>query len=119
MKKLKKLATLLLATALMLAPLAGNAITAEASEAAAPITYYVKYVDSLGEWRFQLGTWDDSKSNTHLYYLTDTIKDGDIIVVDSFSQQLRLDLDVRLSNLTLLHGNAVISAKGIDEYLSK
>ena len=113
MKRLKKLATLLLAAALMLAPLVSSSITANPEE---PRTYYVKYVESYGEWRFQLGGWDDTKDTTHIYYLTDTIKNGDAVVVDGFRDNpFVANLNVRLSNLTYLHANANITALGVDE----
>ncbi len=116
MKTFKKIATLLLALALLLAPFASNKMTAEA--AATPTTFYCKYVDSIGEWRFiRGGAWTDNEPHSHMYYLGDTIKDGDIIVVDNgFNQPLQIDVNVKVSNVTLLHGNAVITAKSIDNF---
>lgn len=111
MKKLKKIVTLLLAAALMLTPLMSNVMTANAEE---PVTYYVKYVEDIKEWRFQTGEWKDDGYHRELYYLEQDIKDGDVLVVEGNTSTLNLKVNVRLSNLTYKQANANVTAKSVD-----
>ncbi len=113
MKKLKKLVVLFTAALFCLLPVLSQPLTVHASE---PVTYYVKYVDSAKDWRFQIGTsWDDAGFHRELYYMQINIKDGDIIVVDG-AENLNLSVSVSLSNLTILKCPlAVIAANSIDE----
>ncbi len=113
MKKFKKFVSLLtVATILVLLPTSKLTVSAEEAH-----TYYLKYVETESEWRYQDGTpWDDSKQHRELYYLHQGIKDGDLLVVEGGGSPLRLEVNVRLSNLTLNKcENAVVTAKGIDE----
>lgn len=113
MKKLKTLVSLLMAAALLfLMPGAG---TLQVS-ADGPTVYSLKYVEANGEWRFHIGSWDDSNpGHRELYYLKESIKDGDVIVVEGGDQGLTLELSVSLSNITFNHSHlAVITAKSVD-----
>lgn len=112
MKKLRKIVAMLAAIALCVLLPGANTLNASAAE---PTTYWVKCIS--GEWRFQPGTWSDTENHRELYYLYESIKDGDIVVVDgSGSTPLQLNVSVRLSNLTFKSATpAVVSAKSIDE----
>lgn len=112
MKLLKKSILLFATTLFCMVPFFAASITASAEES---VTYYVKYVESAGEWRYQTGSWDDNGYHRELYYLQQSMKDGDILVVDDSGHDLKLELSVRLSNLTVVHSPAaVITAKSID-----
>lgn len=113
MKKMKTLVSLLMAAALLfLMPGAG---TLQVS-ADGPTVYSLKYVEANEEWRFHIGSWDDSNpGHRELYYLKESIKDGDVIVVEGGDHSLTLDLSVSLSNITFNHSHlAVITAKSVD-----
>lgn len=114
MKGIKKFVSLLTAIALCALIPNANALTASAAE---PVTYYVKYVDSEADWRFQTGLWSDEQQHRELYYMYKDIKDGDIVVVDNsgYGDYAKLEFSTKLSNLTLTqHSKAVVSAPGID-----
>lgn len=91
-----------------------NALTASAAE---PVTYCLKYVAADDDWRWQVGSqWDDKAEDRALYYLEQEIKDGDIVVVADGDSGKPLNLPVKLSNLTILHGaTAVVSASSITD----
>lgn len=113
MKKLKTFVSLLAAAALLfLMPGAGK-LQVSADE---PVIYSLKYVEDKDEWRFHVGAWDDNNSgHRELYYLKQSIKDGDIIVVEGGEHNLELELSVSLSNITFNHSHlAVITAKSVD-----
>lgn len=113
MKKLKTLVSLLMAAALLfLMPGAG---TLQVS-ADGPTVYSLKYVEANEEWRFHIGSWDDSNpGHRELYYLKESIKDGDVIVIEGGDHSLTLELSVSLSNITFNHSHlAVITAKSVD-----
>ncbi|MBR6627163.1 MAG: hypothetical protein IKL04_04205 [Lachnospiraceae bacterium] len=116
MRKLKKLVTLLAALALFVVPFSNTTMTASAEGGT---TYYIKFMESDNDWRFQIGGWDDSLGyGSHLYYLHEHIKDGDTIVVDGGpGQQCYINIpEVRLANVTSKGANvANITAKEIDE----
>lgn len=83
-------------------------------QAAEPVTYYLKYIESDDEWRFQTGTWQEGNYHRELYYMYLDLKDGDLIVVDGY-EPLELNVDVRLNNLTVVHGShIVVAAKSFD-----
>jgi len=117
MKQIKKLFSLAVALVLCLVPLFGNTMTVNA--AGEPTTYYIKYVDSMGQWRYQVNGWSDSEisnvlENIHLY-----IKDGDHLAIDGcgLAQNLTLDVKVSLSSLTFTAANAAnITAKSVDTF---
>lgn len=112
MKRMKKIVSLLAAAMLCLMPLANLSLTAHAAE---PVTYYLKYLPSDNEWRYQVGSaWDDTAVHRELYYMKLDIKDGDYMVIEG-NNDLILDLSVRLGNLTMNSATTpIITAKGID-----
>ncbi len=114
MKCFKKFASLVAATALLALLPAQSTMTVSAAE---PARYYVKYVDSISEWRYQQAqSWDDENNGRELYYLKEGIKDGDILVIDGTNSALNLELSVSLSNLTIKNTNsAVVTTKGIQD----
>lgn len=114
MKKLKKLVVLFAAALLMVLPVLSQPLTAQASN---PTTWYLKYVDSIDQWRFQKGTWDEVNGyHRELYYMHQDIKDGDIIVIDG-NHHIDLEVSVRLSNLTILNPDtSVVTAASIDNF---
>lgn len=111
MKKIKKLATLLLAAAIALIPAMSNVMTANATE---PVTYCVRYVAEIDEWRFQTGSWEDGGYHRELYYLEQDIKDGDILLVEGNAKHLDLNVNATLSNLTFKQADAAVTAKSVD-----
>lgn len=112
MKKMKKIVSLLAAAALCLMPLATFSLQARAAE---PVTYYLKYLPGDNEWRYQVGSaWDDTAVHRELYYMKLDIKDGDYMVIEG-NNDLILDVNVRLGNLTINRATTpIITAKGID-----
>lgn len=114
MRRFKKFVSLFAAAALLVLPPATNKLTVSAEE---PRTYYLKYVESESEWRYQEGSpWDNTKQHRELYYMHQGIKDGDLLVVEGGGDPLRLEVNVQLSNLTLNKcQNIVVTAKGVDE----
>jgi len=113
MKKFKKVVALFTAALLCLLPIFSNALTVQAE--GTPTTYYVKYVESRNEWRFQYESWAENSEGRELYYLTEGIKDGDLLVIDG-NTDLQLSVNAKLKNLTVVHSTAaIISATSIDE----
>lgn len=113
MKKLKTLVSLLAAAALLLMVPGAKALQAAAAE---PVTYSLKYVEDKGEWRFHIGAWDDNNAgHRELYYLKESIKDGDIIVIEGGEHGLTLELPVNLNNITFNHSHsAAITVKSVE-----
>lgn len=113
MKRLKTIVSLLAAAALLL--LAPNAQQLQVS-AAEPVTYSLKYVEANNEWRYHVGSWDDNNpGHRELYYLKESIKDGDNIVIEGGDQGLTLELPVNLGSITFNHSHlAVITAKSVE-----
>lgn len=113
MKRLKTIVSLLAAAALLL--LAPNAQQQQVS-AAEPVTYSLKYVEANNEWRYHVGSWDDNNpGHRELYYLKESIKDGDNIVIEGGDQGLTLELPVNLGSITFNHSHlAVITAKSVE-----
>ncbi|MDE7222696.1 MAG: LPXTG cell wall anchor domain-containing protein [Acetatifactor sp.] len=113
MKKLKTLVSLLAAVALLLMIPGANSMQASAEE---PVTYFLKYVEEKGEWRFHIGAWDDNNAgHRELYYLKEAIKDGDLIVIEGGDHGLTLELPVNLNNITFNHSySATITAKSVE-----
>lgn len=104
MKKMKRIAAVLTAVAILVLLPESNASTVHADE---PVTYAVKYVsDELG-WRYQpyTSTFDDSKGSGQIQTLRQEIKDGDLVVVyNNIGTSTSLDLgNVHLSNLTYVN----------------
>ncbi len=113
MKKLKTIVSLLAVAAMLLLMPSTDHLRVSAAE---PVTYSLKYVEANNEWRFHVGPWDDNNpGHRELYYLKESIKDGDIIVVEGGDQGLTLELPVNLSNITFNHTHlAVITAKSVE-----
>lgn len=111
MKKIKKITAMLAAVAAMVLLPQTNAFTAKAAE---PVTYSLTYQDD--KWYFQSSTSDEYRS---LYYLSELIKDGDLVAVYNNNDSAdTLDLgNVHLSNLTFLHDSKFtkVFAGGIDD----
>lgn len=112
MKHIKKILVLVTALVLCMAPLFGTPIKAQAAE---PTTFYVKYVASLNQFRFQKGTWDATQEHWDLAILNSSMKDGDNLAVDcTDGRGIILSVDVNLGELTIVNGNvAVITAKSV------
>lgn len=115
MKKVKKLISLLAASAMVVVASLSNApLTVQAAE---PTTYTLQYDFDEDDWRFQVGyPWVETAEHRELYYMEQAIKDGDIVVVEGEnSDSLNLTLKVTLSNLTLTQTDFVsIGATRID-----
>lgn len=131
MKMLKKFVSLLTAAALI--ALLPNANALQAS--AAGKTIYIRYDTDLHEWRMQIGEWEDGDAGMELYYLNNGSErekalDGDTLVVlpnasteesdsdENSGQQtgnVNVQVNARLSNLTVNRTDVVISATSIDE----
>lgn len=98
----------------------GIATAAEIQAMQTPVTYYVKYVqvnDKSSDWRFQKGksTWDGDGTHRDLYYMKQSIKDGDILIVDCSDRHLDLSLPVALNNITFVGpGTGVIRANSVE-----
>lgn len=117
MKKTKHLITMLTAAALFLLSCC-NSLKVSAEE---PVTYAVKFLPSENQWRYQenTSTFDEAAEHRELYYMLESLKDGDFVVVyneTSNSEVLELGT-VRLGNLTVVQSNgvAVIHTGGIDD----
>ncbi len=113
MKSFKTIVSLLAVAAMLLLFPGVNALQVSADE---PVTYSLKYVEDKGEWRFHVGPWDDNNSgHRELYYLKESIKDGDQIVIEEGNYSLKLELPVNLKSITFNHaGNAVVTAKSTE-----
>lgn len=120
MKKFKKFVSLLAAAAILAVAPGANTMTAEA---ATPTTYYVRYDADDNMWRVQVNQWLEGDDGRELYYLNEgdeKIKDGDILVILDNEEEEKgtqtIDVNVRLSNLTVNRATAVVNVKGgIDE----
>jgi len=113
MKRLKTIVSLLAAAALLLLAPGAQQLHVSAAE---PVTYSLKYVEDKEEWRFHVGPWDDNNAgHRELYYLKESIKDGDILVIEGGAHNLDLEVPVNLSNITFNHSRlAVITAKSVE-----
>lgn len=106
---------------------AGQAVTgiATAEEMAKqtarkPVTHTLKYVADNKEWRYQsdTNTWHKNGFHRELYYLQQSIVDGDVLVVELSNSDpaLNLTVPVTLSNVTFKGaGTAIITARGVDD----
>lgn len=115
MKRLKKFVALLATVAICALVPGANVLTVSAAE---PVTYHVKYIEEDGEWRFQVGDWDEEGNHRELYYLYQDFKDGDILVVDSndYTKAEAITMSKHVSNLTVIDGShAVVSAPSFGE----
>ena len=102
MKLFRRVLATVMAVALLAFVPGFNAATAKAEGA---VTYSLKYVNSLSEWRVQkLAQWDDGRENGALSFLYNNLKDGDSVVVwgaDDAAPLDNLKLDANVTNLTL------------------
>lgn len=103
MKLLKRIFATALAVALIAFVPSAQKATVRAE---GPVTYTVKYVSALSEWRVQkLAVWDDGRENGAISFLYNNVKDGDSVVViggsgsPNFTDDLKID--AKLANLTL------------------
>lgn len=113
MKKLKRFVSLLSAAVLCTLFPNTNVLTVSAEE---PTTYYVKYYDD--EWRYQVDKWTEDGEDRSVYYMMQSIKDGDLVVIDCNNSGKKADFEfsTKLSNLTVLQNcTAVIKAPSIDQ----
>lgn len=99
MRTMKRLMAALCAAAMLVMLPAGSMMTAQAEE---PVTYSVKYLNN--KWYFEANTsaFDEKGYYRDIYYLAESIKDGDIVVIYNDSDDagaLQLG-NIRLSNLT-------------------
>lgn len=110
MKKGKSIAALFAMTVALLL-----AFQSSLTASAAGNTYIIHYNAEEEEWYYQAGsTWNDDIESRELYYLQQDIKDGDLLVVEGNGGVIKVN--VRLSNLSLLHGaSAIVTANSIDE----
>lgn len=104
MKKLSafKKMLALTASAMLLAFLPNaNVLTVSAEE---PATYYLMYEtreNGEGIWYYQPGSeWNDNIEHHEIYYIQETLKNGDMIIVGNASPS-QLEINVHLSNLTI------------------
>lgn len=114
---MKKLFSLFAVVMMAVMSLNLNTITVAAAE---PTTYIVKYDAAKEGFVYQVGsTWDeDGIQYREMYYMTLEIKDGDLLVVESLEGDVipTIELDVSLSNLTLLpNSKCTVNAKSITD----
>lgn len=114
-KYFKKLLALT-AAAIMLAFLPNaNTLMVSAEE---PTTYYLRLEEGQSDWRFQEGSvWNEEDQGRELYYLRESIKDGDYVIVGVCHDNKPIELDVRLGNLTIMGTGTFVMASvsgGID-----
>lgn len=118
MKKTKTLISMLAAAAILFLLPYCNSLKASADE---PVTYAVKYLPDEEDWRYQADTSTFNEENPHreLYYLQESLKDGDLVVVyNPTDSSQTVDLGTkRLSNLTVVEtkGITIINTGGVDE----
>lgn len=119
MKKRKNIITMLTAAAMLFA--AGR--SSFKAQAAEPVTYSVIYSSETpeGEYRADTSEFEDPDFYRELYYMKESIKDGDLVVIyydGSLDSAPVLDLgNVHLSNLTLRQSDdiSIVNAGHIDE----
>lgn len=112
MKNLKKFLVIATVLTLFLAPLLSNPMTANAAEAK---TYYVKYIPSLNQYRYQVGSWNPDTEHWDYGVLKSIIKDGDSLAIDDAGGSgIIVDFDVKLDSVTIVSGTGtVVTAKSI------
>lgn len=122
MKKFKTIISLVVAVAmLVLTPgISGLQVSATELPAAAPkpTTYVLRYIDSCDGWRYQIsetGAWREKEDHREVYYMEQSIKDGDLLVIEDSPHDLNLKLSVSLSNITFNHSQcAVITVNSVE-----
>lgn len=115
MKKMKALASMLAAAAVLTLLPGGGALKAEAAEAK---NYAVKFCSDEGdngEWRYQEGSsFSDESSGREIYYLLQVLKDDDKVAVynsESGAEELNLG-SAKLGNLTLCNTSMTVVYTG-------
>lgn len=117
MKKLKKMFVLLAAFALCVIPVMSTPLNASAAPETG-YTYSMKYVDALGVWKCQPGTWVDGAYDYDLGYLHQYMKDGDHLVING-TQKLDFEINLQLGSVTIVQCPiAVLYFKGVDNFYS-
>lgn len=113
MKHLKKFLAIATVLVVFMAPFLSSPMTAHAEEAT---TYYIKYVPSVNEFRYQKGPWQDGQEHWGISSIETYIKDGDHLAIDcTDGRGIIFSVDVNLGMLTLINGNStVVTAKSID-----
>lgn len=80
-----------------------------------PITYLVQYVGDNWRYQSETNTWIKDGTHRELYYLQESIQDGDVIIVNGGGSNLNLKVNVKLSNVTFVGGGSgIITAKSVD-----
>lgn len=117
MKKIKTILSLVLAAAVLAFIPGVSSLKAAAAPAVPavpvpqPVTYVIKYFDDYKDWRYQVsenGAWDDKAVHRELYYMYQTIKEGDALVVEGDGAGKEIKIPVSLSNITYNHGKGAI-----------
>ena len=123
MKKFKTVISLVVAVAILLfvpgiGGLQASAEEIPAAEVPKPTTYVLRYIDSCNCWRYQIsetGAWQEKGSHRELYYMEQSIKDGDLLVIEDSPHELNLKLSVNLNNITFNHSHcAVITVNSVE-----
>ncbi len=119
MKKFKKFVSMLAAAAILAVTPGANVMQ---TEAATPTTFYLRFDSDDNIWRMQVNGWNEEYEGRELYYLNEgdeKVKDGDIVVIleneEGDTGSVTIDINARLSNLTVNRATAMIKANGIDE----
>ena len=114
MKRFKQFVAFCSAVALCVLLPGFHSMTVSAEE---PTTYYVKYISELDQYRqMPSATWDTSKEARELYYMEQSIKDGDIGIVEGSKPNTTIKIPAHLSNLTLIHDTStIVTTNGVDE----
>lgn len=122
MRKFRTIISLVLAAAMLVFIPGVSGLQASAAPAAPapePTTYVIKYDNDAKAWRYQTsdnGTWDKKAGGRELYYMKQTITDGDLLVVEGYGAAETIKLPVSLSNVTFNHGSgAVIHASEVQD----
>lgn len=111
MKKFKATISLVLAIAMLVFIPGVSALRASAAVEPQPTTYVIKYFDEYKDWRYQVsdnGQWNDKVQHRELHYMKESIKDGDLVVVDGPGAAKEIKLSVNLNNVTYNHGSGAI-----------
>lgn len=121
MKKFKTVISLVVAVAMLLfvPGISGLQVSAEevpAAEAPKPTTYVLRYVGNC--WHYQIsetGAWQKDGEHREVYYMEQSIKDGDLLVIEDSPNELNLKLPVSLSNITFNHSHcAIITVNSVE-----
>lgn len=111
MKTMKKVFAAMLSVCLVLAAFCFTKTEVKAAEA---VTYTLRVVNN--EWRCMAGyPWNDSGIHLGMVFMEQYLNDGDKIVVDDDSMELKLTVEKHLESITFAKSKlSVIYAPGID-----